>query len=152
MLLINVLADLQLTMIIIWIAIFILGIIVELSTEQLVSIWFSGGAVVGLILAICSVEWYIQVLVTIFVSGALVVLTQYLLRRKKASESDIKTNVDSLVKEKILVTKKVSKDSNGQGKYRDVYWTLVSEDTILENDHAEIVEIKGNKLVVKKID
>lgn len=152
MLLINVLADLQLTMIIIWIAIFILGIIVELSTEQLVSIWFSGGAVVGLILAICSVEWYIQVLVTIFVSGALVVLTQYLLRRKKASESDIKTNVDSLVKEKILVTKTVSKDSNGQGKYRDVYWTLVSEDTILENDHAEIVEIKGNKLVVKKID
>ena len=152
MLLIIVLADLQLTMIIIWIAICSLGIIVELSTEQLVSIWFSGGAVVGLILAICSVEWYIQVLVTIFVSGALVVLTQYLLRRKKASESDIKTNVDSLVKEKILVTKKVSKDSNGQGKYRDVYWTLVSEDTILENDHAEIVEIKGNKLVVKKID
>ena len=91
-------------------------------------------------------------LVTIFVSGALVVLTQYLLRRKKASESDIKTNVDSLVKEKILVTKTVSKDSNGEGKYRDVYWTLVSEDTILENDHAEIVEIKGNKLVVKKID
>ena len=152
MLLTTLVADLQLTMIIIWIAVFILAIIIELSTEQLVSIWFSGGAIIGLLLAILAVDWYIQVLAVIFVSAILVGVMQYLLRRKKASEKDIKTNADALVDTRILVTKTVSKDQLGQGKYRDVYWTLVSDDTIVENEFARIVEIKGNKLVVKKID
>ena len=79
MLLTGLANDLQLIMIIVWIAIFILAIIIELSTEQLVSIWVSGGAIVGMILAICSVPWYIQVLSSILVSGGLIALIQYIL-------------------------------------------------------------------------
>ena len=129
-----------------------MGIVIELSTEQLVSIWFSGGALIGLVLAILSVDWYVQVLVAILISAILIGVMQYLLRRKKAGESDLKTNVDALVNKKIIVTKTVSKDQPGQGKYRDVYWTLLSEDTILVNEQAKIIEIQGNKLLVEKIN
>ena len=150
MLLAGLANDIQLTMIIVWIAIFVLAIIVELSTEQLVSIWFSGGALIGLILAICQVPWYIQVFVVIFVSAGLIALIQYLLNKKKKSQKDYKTNVDAMVEQKIVVTKACDKDNYGEGKYRDVYWSLKSDDSISVGEKAIIVRIEGNRLVVKK--
>lgn len=150
MLLTGFLNDLQLIMVIIWIAVFILAIIVELSTEQLVSIWFSGGALVGLILAVCSVPWYIQLLVVIVVSAILVAIVQYVLYKKRKNGDMLKTNVDALISQKILVTKACNKENLGEGKYRDVYWALKSEDEISEGEFATIVAIEGNKLLVKK--
>jgi membrane protein implicated in regulation of membrane protease activity len=142
--------DLQLIMIIVWIAIFILAIIIELSTEQLVSIWFSGGAIVGMILAICSVPWYIQVLSAILVSGGLIALIQYILYKKRKNQIEYRTNVDAMIEQKIIVTKTCDKDLIGEGKYRDVYWSLVSDELISEGERAVIVKVEGNKLIVKK--
>ena len=32
---------------IIWLVVFVLAIVIELATEQLVSVWFSGGAIIS---------------------------------------------------------------------------------------------------------
>ena len=150
MLLTGLANDLQLIMIIVCIVIFILAIIIELSTEQLVSIWFSGGAIVGMILAICSVPWYIQVLSAILVSGGLIALIQYILYKKRKNQKEYRTNVDAMIEQKIIVTKTCDKDLIVDGKYRDVYWSLVSDELISEGERAVIIKVEGNKLIVKK--
>ena len=117
-----------------------------------VSIWFSGGSLIALILAICNVPWYIQLLVFSLVSLICVAIVQVILFKKRKKSKNLKTNVDSLIGEKILVIKDVSPEILGEGKYRDIIWSLKSDTEIGKDEYAEIVSIEGNKLVVKKIE
>ncbi len=144
--------DSSLFWIILWIAVLIITLIVEFATEQLISIWFSGGSLIALILAICNVPWYIQLMVFALVSVVFVLLTQFLLLKKKKNQSELKTNADSLIGNKILVLTKVSPENLGEGKYRDIIWSLQSTDLIEANEYAEIIKIEGNRLIVKKIE
>lgn len=137
--------------IILWVVVFILAIVIELCTEQLVSIWFSGGALFAIVLAIFDVDWSIQLLVFVIISSILVAISRYIFFVKEKGESTLKTNIDMMVGERIMVLKKVSKDSYGEGKYRDVVWTLKSDEEIEANEYALIEKIEGNKLIVKKI-
>ena len=150
MLLASIFSDAHFFFILLWVAVFILAIIIELATEQLVSIWFAGGAVIGLILAICSVHWLVQVIVVIVVSAVLVILSHYLLNKKK-SDVHLKTNMELLIDQKIKVLKSVNPDSYGEGKFRDVVWSLKSDDEIKEGEFAKIIGVEGNKLIVVKL-
>ena len=142
----------SLALIIFWVIMLVVTLIIELTTEQLVSIWFSGGSLIALILAICNVPWYIQLLVFSLVSLICVAIVQVILFKKRKKSKNLKTNVDSLIGEKILVIKDVSPEILGEGKYRDIIWSLKSDTEIGKDEYAEIVSIEGNKLVVKKIE
>ena len=142
----------SLALIIFWVIMLVVTLIIELTTEQLVSIWFSGGSLIALILAICNVPWYIQLLVFSLVSLICVAIVQVILFKKRKKSKNLKTNVDSLIGEKILVIKDVSPEILGEGKYRDIVWSLKSDTEIGKDEYAEIVSIEGNKLVVKKIE
>lgn len=142
----------SLALIIFWVIMLVVTLIIELTTEQLVSIWFSGGSLIALILAICNVPWYIQLLVFSLVSLICVAIVQVILFKKRKKSKNLKTNVDSLIGEKILVIKDVSPEILGEGKYRDVVWSLKSDTEISKDEYAEIVSIEGNKLIVKKIE
>ena len=61
-----------------------------------------------------------------------------------------RTNYDAMIGEEVLITERVEKDVFGAGKYRDVIWTVCSDDTIEVGEHAIVREIKGNKLIVVK--
>ena len=137
---------------IIWLVVFVLAIVIELATEQLVSVWFSGGAIISLILAICNAPWVAQIVVFAVSSALLVGLSQFIMYKKRKNQETLRTNTDLLINEKILVTKSVDQDHYGEGKYRDVVWTLKSDDTINEGEHALINGIEGNKLIVSKIE
>lgn len=142
----------SLALIIFWVIMLVVTLIIELTTEQLVSIWFSGGSLIALILAICNVPWYIQLLVFSLVSLICVAIVQVILFKKRKKSKNLKTNVDSLIGEKILVIKDVSPEILGEGKYRDIVWSLKSDTEIGKDEYAEIVSIEGNKLIVKKIE
>ena len=103
-----------------------------------------------MILAICSVPWYIQVLSAILVSGGLIALIQYILYKKRKNQKEYRTNVDAMIEQKIIVTKTCDKDLIGEGNYRDVYWSLVSDELISIGERAVIVKVEGIKLIVKK--
>lgn len=137
---------------ILWIVVFILAIVIELMTEQLVSIWFSGGALIAVVLALFNVEWQFQLLVFVVVSAILVVLSRYVFFKKEKNQNSLKTNVDMMIGKKILVISKVDKENPGEGKYRDIIWTIISEDEINVGNYAIIKRIDGNKLIVDKIN
>ena len=142
--------DNQTFWIISWLAIFVLALGVELATEQLVSVWFCGGAVVAGILAACGVSYVIQLIVFVVLSAALLIIAKLTFAEKLLRARNQKTNFDSLLGEEILITEAVSPKAAGAGKVRDVVWTVVSDSRIEEGEFAVVKEIKGNKLVVEK--
>ena len=75
------------------------------------------------------------------------VLSQIFLKKRIKINSSA-TNADSLVGNEILVISRVTPTSIGEGRVRDVVWTIASDETIEKDEFAIVKEIKGNKLIV----
>jgi membrane protein implicated in regulation of membrane protease activity len=140
--------NLELFWIVLWVGILIFALVIELATEQLVSIWFSGASLISFILALCNVKWWIQIIVFIICSGLLVAFSRTFIN--KVLQKDIPTNSDSLIGQEILVISPITKNQLGEGKVRDITWSLISEDEIDINEYVIITSIEGNKLRVKR--
>lgn len=139
----------EVTWIIIWIVLFILALLIELSTEQLVSIWFCGSAIICLILAICTVPWWIQLICFVVVSSILLVVSRFLI--KKDQLKSVPTNADSLINQEIKVLKKASSTSYGEGKVRDVVWSIKTSSGEIEEGETGIIKmIEGNHLIIER--
>ena len=132
-----------------WTGVFLLAVIIEVATADLVSVWFAGGAVVSLILAIFRVPFMVQVLVWVFVSGLLLVLFKVVFG-KKLSSKQTRTNSDTLIGQEVMLMKKVTPHSLGEAKVRDVIWSIQADEEIEQGEYVIITEIQGNKLKAKK--
>ena len=141
--------DGQVACVVLWVAVFAIALVVELATEQLVSVWFCGGAIVSVILAVAGVGFTAQVIVFVAVSAVLIAVGKIFLA-KKIAKKDSKTNYDAILGDRIEIVERVTPTANGAGKYRDVVWTVKSADVIEVGEFAVVKEIKGNKLIVKK--
>ena len=149
MFLLDSVTDQSIMLMVIWILIFLIALAIEIATQELVSIWFALAALPALIFAACGIEFYWQIVVFAGVSLVTFILSQIFLKDKIKVRSSA-TNADSLIGSEILVSKAVSPNEPGEGKVRDVTWTIISDEEILKDEMAVIKEIKGNKLVVKK--
>ena len=139
----------QIFCVVAWLIVFIIALGMELATEQLVSVWFCGGAIASIILASCGVGFIPQLIVFVALSAALIAFGKLYLA-KKLVKKDSKTNYDAMIEDEILITEGVAPEKNGAGKYRDVVWTVSSADVIDAGEFAVVKEIKGNKLIVSK--
>ena len=70
----------------------------------------------------------------------------------KLKKTQIKTNVNSLLGKKAIVTKEIQPIEYGEVKVDGNFWTASSYDEVLikENEVVHIVEVRGVKLIVKK--
>lgn len=138
---------------IVWLAIFVIAIIIEATTAELVSIFFCAGSIVALIVSfIPGVSWWIEVVLFVVISGASLLglrpLMNRLLNKEKRS-----TNVDELIGKKGLMVKRCDELNHGEIKVNGVIWTavnVVDNEPIEENEKVIIIGIDGNKLIVKK--
>ena len=81
----------------VWLAVFVLSILVEAATAGLASIWFAGGAFVAFLLALLDVSPVWQVVAFVVISLLLLVFTRPL-ARKYINRKAEKTNVlDSII-------------------------------------------------------
>jgi len=137
----------------VWGIVIVGTLVTEFLTDELISIWFSAGAVVGLILAICGVPVWVQIVVFVLVSAVLLLSTRKLVKKftKKPTE---KTNADSLVGKKAKLLTAITEDDNGSVKFDGVVWTAITKGNVCieAGKRVEVVEIKGNKLVVKELE
>lgn len=136
----------------IWLLLFIITLVIEVTTSDLVSIWFSGGSLISLILAICNVPFLWQIVTLCVISGILLFVSKIWIKRKLLKDKEIATNIDAMIGQEIIVTKDASKEIPGEGKIRDVIWTISCDDNSVfkKGEFAIIKSIKGNKLIVKK--
>lgn len=139
----------------IWLGVFLMAILVESLTQELVSVWFAFGAVIALILsAFPQIEWYVQLVVFTVVSLFLMILTRPF-AKKLLNHATRYTNVDEFVGRRVRVISDISKFENGEVKLNDIIYhaSLLEEETepIQKGEIVEIVTFKGNKVVVRKI-
>ncbi len=136
---------------ILWILAIVAFVVIEASTSAVVSIWFAGGAVAGLIASMLGLGFGFQLFVFLFVSVVLVVfLRKIAFKTIKGKKAD--TNLDRIIGSEIVITEEVNNRlRTGAAFVGDVEWKVKSESgEIIEKDETvEVVAIEGVRLVVK---
>lgn len=140
---------------IVWLSLFVIMLVIEAAGPGLISIWFAFGALICLVVSfIPGVEWWVQVIIFVVVSGATLaalrpVFKKYLKRNKFDS------NIDSFQGKRGYVIEDITFLKPGAVKIGDVAWTAVPIDQkteIKENEIIEVVAVSGNKLIVRKVE
>ena len=138
----------------IWLGLVIVFCIFEACTTSLTTIWFAGGAMVAFVLALFKVPEWIQMVVFVVVSVALLVLTRsFVMKILKVGTA--KTNIDSLIGQKATVIADIdnSKDT-GMVVVKGQKWSAKSKEfdlVIPEGTIVEVTEVVGVKLIVSII-
>ena len=139
-------------MIYFWLAVIVIAIVVEIIVPGLVSIWFVPSALIAMLLECFHVPIAVQVILFLILSAVFIFLARRFFKPKK----DSKTNIDSLIGEKCVVTERIDNIHNsGKAKLRGMDWTARSTDENIIIEVGEIVtisSIEGVKLIVKKIN
>lgn len=137
----------------IWIAVIILAVIVEVLTDQLVSIWFVPSAIISTVLDFLGVGIVWQVFAFLLASAVGIILAKFLLSRIRPSENT-KTNIDAIIGERCVVTERIDNYRGcGQVRVGSQIWSARGagdEDTFEIGEVLNIVAIEGVKLICKK--
>lgn len=142
------------TMFWVWLAVIAVALLIEIVTLDLVSIWFSFGALIPFILAaVGGIAIEIQIAIFVVVSALLIIFIRKYAQKLLFKNMDSKTNVDSLIGKKFKMLETTDFEKNGSLKINDIIWTAVGENSELIKQGAivEVVKVDGNKLIVKEI-
>ncbi len=134
-----------------WLIAVIAFIVLEAVTYQLVSVWFVIGSLGGLLAAALGANPWVQIVVFVIISALMLAVLRPL-SMKLLKPKGLKTNVDGLIGEDVLITENVSNISEtGKGRIKGMTWTVRSEtgEEIPENTVATVLRIEGVKLIVK---
>ena len=138
----------------IWIGVLVLAVIVEIITDNLVSIWFVPAATITTILDFAGLDWVWQLIIFLVIS----LLGIFLVRRlvsKRMKVNDEKTNIEAIIGEKCIVTERIDNYAGcGQAKVRGQIWSArgCNDDDVFEvGDILRIVAIEGVKIICKRI-
>ena len=134
-----------------WLIVGIIFAVSEALTVGLVTIWFTGGAVVALVAALLGAGIPVQVVLFFIVSIGLLVTTRKIFVNKLKT-GGTKTNVDALVGEEAKVLTAIKPFEPGSVKLKGQEWTAVAKDdtlTIASGEVVKVVAIEGVKAVVK---
>ena len=102
--------ELYISLIVVWLVIFVVSVIIEACTTELVSIWFSAGSIIALILsAIPNVPFYIPIIVFIVISLTLLLCLRPIIK-KMLNKNTLNSNIDEI--ETILYQQLESVKSN----------------------------------------
>ena len=134
----------------VWLAIFIGALLFEFVTADMVSIWFSLGAIPSYILALFNVNPVVQIILFFVITALLLYFTRPVVL-KYFKTNEIKTNVDSVIGQKAICIEKITEDTIGEVKLKTQVWSAISREPIEVNEHVRILDVEGVKLIVEKI-
>lgn len=135
-----------------WLALIIFFVIAEACTVVLVSIWFAGGSLVGLILSALNAPWWLQVIAALLVSGVLIYFTRPI-AMKHFNKNRVKTNISSLAGKQAIVIEEIDNlKATGQAIINGQEWSarnVADGEIIPEGAVVTIEKVKGVTLMVK---
>jgi len=135
----------------IWIAVGVFCLIVEIFTPGFFFMSFGIGAILTGLVATFISNITIQIAIFTIVTFILFINLRKL-AKKLIPESSEKTNVSALIGKIGKVTKVVPKFGRGYVKIDGEEWSAISEtkQRIEESQEVVVLKIEGNKLIVKK--
>lgn len=136
----------------IWLGIAVVLAIVEVSTTQLVSLWFVIGAAITSVCSATFLEGKLiwQIVIFIAISALTLILTRPLVKKLKTNKI-VNTNSDRNIGKTAVVIADINpEDGTGQVKVGAEKWSAKSSDSSLisAGTNVKVVGIEGVKLVV----
>ena len=135
---------------VIWLIVLVACLVVEISTLGLASIWFAGGALLAMIIALIGGPLWLHVLIFLVTSVVLLIFTRPI-ARKYFNKNREKTNVNSKIGKQAIVTVTIDNlKGTGQIITEGMEWTARSLDSsvIEEGAVVTIEKIEGVKAIV----
>ena len=133
-----------------WLGLAVVFAIVEALTLGIISIWFAIGALVAMLTTFLIDNFFIQLIIFITVSLILVFFT-----RKLAVENfkigKEKTNVESLIGKKVVVTQAIIPYEVGEVKVDGTFWRAKSANgtTYAKGEVVSVLKIEGVTMIVE---
>jgi len=144
---------LQLSPVLIWLAMMIIFLVVEIITVGIVSIWFAGGALLALLSGMFGMPLIGQIILFFATSFILLFATRPFVQRY-VKPHNVRTNYEELIGKEVLVTERIdNRIGAGTAVFNGQEWSArnVDDSGIIESGEAAIVvEIRGVKLYVRK--
>lgn len=140
---------------IIWFGLLLVFLVVEAACPiHLVSIWFAAGALVAMLASFLGAAVWLQVLLFLLVSCALVALLWPFIK-KFLNPNLVKTNIDAIVGSEGYVTVDIDNvAATGQVKLGAMEWTArsTSGQLIPKGTLVKVERIEGVKAFVSKVE
>ena len=133
-----------------WLVLFVVLALFELVTVNLVSIWFSLGALITTFVSLVTDNLMIHLAVFTISSILLLLLTKPFVKKMKKRDV-IPTNLDMVIGKTGVVTVKIEKDGIGEVKVLGKKWSAYSDKGVEENSKVKVLSINGVKLKVEEI-
>ena len=137
-----------------WLIVSVVCAVLEIATLGLTSIWFVVGALAAMASTYFGASFWVQILVFLIVSFLMLLFVRPF-AQKHLNNKVQKTNLDSLVGEKCVVLEDIV-PFNGTGlvKVDGKQWSVASQngEEIKAGELVEILEIKGVRLIVKRVN
>lgn len=127
---------------ILWIALIIVFVAVEIATVGLTAIWFAGGALVALLVQLLGLNIYWQIIFFIVASAILMTVTRpWALKYFKPRL--VKTNYETVVGETVCLTEAVDNiKGTGTAVYKGQEWTARAYENGKTFEAGTIVSVK----------
>ena len=139
----------------VWLAVMIILIVLEIITVGLTTIWFEGGALVAMFVSALGGGTILQIAVFLVVSFVLVIFTRPW-AMKYIKTNHVKTNYEGIIGKVVRITQDVD-NLNGTGcaVVNGQEWTVRAtedEKKIAAGTLVKVVNISGVKLIVEEYE
>ena len=140
-----------------WLSMIIVFLIIEMITISLVSVWFVGGALAAFLVAFFTQQLWIEVIVFLAVSIALLLLLRPLARKLAVKQKDqMVSGAKAMIGRQAVVTEEIDNvHAKGAVQINGQYWTAKTElfkDKIPKDTIVKVIDVDGVKLIVKAVD
>lgn len=137
----------------VWLIFAVAALIIEASTEAIVSIWFCVGALISFAISfIPGVPYWGEIIIFIGVSLISFFLMRPFIKKWTAKKEKTRGYIDNLVGKKGIVLTKVDSLQPGEIEVNGMTWTAstLTNETFEEGEVARVVSVAGNKLFIDK--
>ena len=132
----------------IWLLLAVILGIIEISTTNLVSIWFVISSLLAMVSSLFTDNILIQIAIFVLVGVLLMPISRKLYSKIKMNNS--KTNIDRIIGMKGIVTEDIIKDNIGEVKVDGKKLSAYSDTDISKGENIKVLSINSVKLKVKK--
>lgn len=136
-----------------WLALMVVLIVIEILTVGLTTIWFAAGALAATIVSCLGGGWIVQIAVFLVISFGMLVFTRPF-AMKYINATRVKTNYEGVTGKVIRITQTVNNfEGTGCATVNGQEWTVrsVDDEKIIEAGKlAKVINISGVKLMVEE--
>lgn len=134
----------------VWLIVFVIAVIAEFASAELVSVWFIFASLIALGLSfIPGLPFFVEIIVFVVLSAVQIIFLRKIFK-KLFKTKEFRSNSDSMIDEKVLVVKDIVPNELGEIKHKGIIWSAYADEEIKSGEYVIVESIDGNRLKVRK--